>query len=70
MGKHDDVIAQLSERKRLDQDALNDYEAGVREEYELRNGDRVNVTPNTVARLKDSISKLARLITSYEKNNA
>ncbi len=70
MGKLDDDIAHWRLQIVFHQDELERYEDGTKEEFEMQDGQRVNVTADVMRKLMFKIEKLERHIAAYEKKNA
>ncbi len=70
MGKYDDDIAHWRLQLLLHQEELERYEDGTKEEFEMQDGQRVNVTVDVMRKLMFKIEKLERHIAAYEKKNA
>ena len=70
MGKYDDDIAHWRLQLLLHQEELERYEDGTKEEFEMQDGQRVNVTADVMRKLMFKIEKLERHITACEKKNA
>jgi len=70
MGKFDDDIAHWRLQLHFHQEELERYEDGTKEEFEMQDGQRVNVTVDVMRKLMFKIEKLERHIAAYEKKNA
>ena len=70
MGKPDDDIAHWRLQLNFHQEELERYEDGTKEEFEMQDGQRVNVTVDVMRKLMFKIEKLERHIAACEKKNA
>ncbi len=63
----DKILDHYREKLKLDEEALREYEAGRREEFEITSTGRTNLTGKTISTLKHGIAKLKAIIAAHEK---